>query len=298
MPLFTSNSDAAKISRIALLTLFILGLYEVLIWAHIVPPSQGSSQNEENTIGIEHFMYDGGERKPVVLIGSSLTSNLKDFVLPGQSVNLGLAGGSLMTGLEILAHSADRPKLVLLEANYPMTRPVDSDQLGATTNIVMTRVRSAFPIFRKEYQPVGVFVTFLKNRAKHGGAKEGLQLDNVTHTELVELAVKSYARSLSAQEINNYQLAAAKVAQDIGILRSHGTRVILLRIPMEAATDDSPRIKQIDALLAQAFPIARYEWLRPPPAVTWHTTDGDHLTRADCRIYASFVNNSLAQYAR
>ena len=54
----------------------------------------------------------------VVLVGSSLTFRLKEeyFATP-RLRNLALAGGSPVTGLEIVANQPRLPKLVLIEAN-------------------------------------------------------------------------------------------------------------------------------------------------------------------------------------
>ena len=62
----------------------------------------------------------------VVLVGSSLTFRLKEeyFATPGLR-NLALAGGSPVTGLEIVANQPRLPRIVLVEMNV-LSRPVDT----------------------------------------------------------------------------------------------------------------------------------------------------------------------------
>src|SRR6202012_2631180 len=62
----------------------------------------------------------------VVLVGSSLTFRLKEeyFATP-RLRNLALAGGSPVTGLEIVANQPRLPKLVLIETNV-LSRPPDA----------------------------------------------------------------------------------------------------------------------------------------------------------------------------
>jgi hypothetical protein len=61
----------------------------------------------------------------VVLVGSSLTFRLSEeyFETP-RLRNLALAGGSPLTGLEIIAHQSQLPKIILVETNI-LSRPAD-----------------------------------------------------------------------------------------------------------------------------------------------------------------------------
>src|SRR5215475_14349963 len=61
----------------------------------------------------------------VVLVGSSLTFRLSEeyFETP-RLRNLALAGGSPLTGLEIVAHQSQIPKIILVETNV-LSRPAD-----------------------------------------------------------------------------------------------------------------------------------------------------------------------------
>src|ERR1700722_18421010 len=62
----------------------------------------------------------------VVLVGSSLTVRLKEeyFTTP-RLRNLALAGGSPVTGLEIVANQPRLPRVILAEANV-LSRPTDT----------------------------------------------------------------------------------------------------------------------------------------------------------------------------
>src|ERR1700733_6081990 len=62
----------------------------------------------------------------IVLVGSSLTFRLKEeyFVTP-RLRNLALAGGSPVTGLEIVANQPRLPRVVLVEANV-LSRSTDA----------------------------------------------------------------------------------------------------------------------------------------------------------------------------
>ncbi|MGZ6359728.1 MAG: hypothetical protein ACXWP1_11270, partial [Bdellovibrionota bacterium] len=78
----------------------------------------------------------------VVLVGSSVTFRLKEeyFATPRMR-NLGLAGGSPITGLEIVLNQPRLPRLVLVEANV-LSRPADMALVDK-----YSRSGSAEPVF-------------------------------------------------------------------------------------------------------------------------------------------------------
>jgi hypothetical protein len=85
----------------------------------------------------------------VVVVGSSVAWRLKEeYFWPPRVRNLSLAGGSPLTGLEIVANRPNPPKIVLIETNV-LTRETDSALIekfsgGAGTEALLLRpVRTA-----------------------------------------------------------------------------------------------------------------------------------------------------------
>jgi hypothetical protein len=74
--------------------------------------------------------YAAAERKDVAWVGSSLTAALNEryFKIP-YSYNLGLSGGSPVTGLEIVDLLPTKPKVVIVETNI-LDRPPDASLLA------------------------------------------------------------------------------------------------------------------------------------------------------------------------
>src|SRR3954466_2377731 len=72
-------------------------------------------------------------REPVpdiVLLGSSITFRLKEEYFATRGLrNLALAGGSPVTGLEIVANQPRLPKIILVETNV-LSRPTDDVLVG------------------------------------------------------------------------------------------------------------------------------------------------------------------------
>src|SRR5258708_37718870 len=91
----------------------------------------------------------------VVLVGSSLTFRLKEeyFATP-RLRNLALAGGSPVTGLEIVANQPRLPRIVLVEANV-LSRSTDTALVER-----YSRSGNAEPVF---FRPIRAAVAAYEN---------------------------------------------------------------------------------------------------------------------------------------
>src|SRR4030081_52341 len=91
----------------------------------------------------------------VVLVGSSLTFRLKEeyFATP-RLRNLALAGGSPVTGLEIVTNQPRLPKIVLVETNV-LSRPTDAVLVKR-----YSRSSNANPLF---FRPIRTAVAAYEN---------------------------------------------------------------------------------------------------------------------------------------
>src|SRR5437879_666059 len=91
----------------------------------------------------------------VVLVGSSLTFRLKEeYFATSRLRNLALAGGSPVTGLEIVAHQTRLPRIVLVEANV-LSRPTDTALVEKYSRSV-----NAEPLF---FRPIRTAVAAYEN---------------------------------------------------------------------------------------------------------------------------------------
>jgi hypothetical protein len=93
--------------------------------------------------------YLGEPTPDIVLVGSSLTFRLKEEYFASRALrNLALAGGSPLTGLEIVARQPRLPGLILVETNV-LSRPVDEALVeqypggGRTGPLLIRPVRAA-----------------------------------------------------------------------------------------------------------------------------------------------------------
>lgn len=98
----------------------------------------------------------------VVLVGSSLAFRLKEEYFATRSLrNLALAGGSPVTGLEIVANRPSLPRIVLVEANV-LSRPSETALVER-----YSRRGNADPLFFSPDQDRDSGLRELASRAPH-----------------------------------------------------------------------------------------------------------------------------------
>jgi hypothetical protein len=166
----------------------------------------------------------------VVLVGSSLTFRLSEpyFSIP-KLRNLALAGGSAVTGLEIVAAGRRLPKLILIEANI-LSRLTDTDL------VQKYRSRNTAETFFS--RPIRVLVAAYENwhHAPLSNAQISAALDrlvegppaNFDNHRYVERALQQWnAEDPSSVTRRNIE----RVKLLIQSIEHQGTRVLLFELP-------------------------------------------------------------------
>jgi hypothetical protein len=229
----------------------------------------------------------------VVLVGSSLTFRLKEeyFATP-RLRNLALAGGSPVTGLEIVANQPRLPRIVLVEANV-LSRPTD-------TALVERYLRSvdAGPVF---FRPIRTAVAAYENWL-HGP---------LSHTE-VSFALsrllaqppsgfdsRIYAdRALQQSNAEDPTLAARmnikRIGQLITAVEQRGARVLLFELPYSDQLEESRSAKITREIAHSEFPDPE-RWLRIDATrreLRW--PDGVHLDERSAVIATQSVDRALS----
>jgi hypothetical protein len=233
-------------------------------------------------------------REPVpeiVLVGSSQTFRLKEeyFATP-KLRNLALAGGSPVTGLEIIANRPQLPELVLVETNV-LSRPVDTALVeryagGSSEPLLFRPVRAA----------VAAYEGRLHAPMTHDQAAPALRrllaqppsdFDNRAH---VDRAV----RQSSAEDPTNAALTnAARIKGLIGTLEQAGTRVLLFELPCTEAIEGTRAATITREIIHAAFPDSS-RWLRIDTRrsqLRW--ADGVHLDERSAVMVAEAMEHAF-----
>lgn len=232
----------------------------------------------------------------VVLVGSSVTFRLlEEYFSQTRIRNLALAGGSPVTGLEIVASQKELPKLVLIETNV-LSRPVDRTLVERFTgkdhaDLFLRPVRTAIAAFEKwNHAP--------PDPARMRAAQDALlnqppsRIDNRAY---VELAVSQ----MNAEEVEaGTRASVARIRELISEIERRGARALLITVPFAPEIEQTRADRIARPIVREAFP-DRGAWLPidvPPGELRWR--DGVHLDERSAVMVARAIERSLAGRAK
>ena len=228
----------------------------------------------------------------VVLVGSSLTFRLKEeyFATP-RLRNLALAGGSPVTGLEIVANQPRLPRIVLVEANV-LSRPTD-------TTLVERYSRSvdAEPVF---FRPIRTAVAAYESwvHAPLSHTQVSFALSRLLAQPPSDFDNRIYAdRALQQFNAEDPTLAARmnikRIEQLIPAVEQRGARVLLFELPYSDQLEDSRSAKITREIVHTKFPDPE-RWLHIDPTrreLRW--ADGVHLDERSAVIATQSIERAL-----
>jgi hypothetical protein len=229
----------------------------------------------------------------VVLVGSSLTFRLKEeyFTTPGLR-NLALAGGSPVTGLEIVANQPRLPKVILVEANV-LSRLTDAALVARYSGADNDR-----PLF---FRPIRTAVAAYENRLhaplNHAQVSSSLlqlleqppsDFDNRIY---VDRALQQWNAEESTAAVRNN---VVRIAQLIPAIERRSARVLIFELPCSAELEEARSAKITREIVHTAFPDPG-QWLHidySRDELRW--ADGVHLDQRSALIVAQSIDKALS----
>ncbi|MEC4984236.1 MAG: hypothetical protein SAK42_09065 [Oscillatoria sp. PMC 1076.18] len=282
----------ARIIRPIAICLFLITLYQVLIWGGLIPPSSGINQQQENTIKAENYIYDRQLNPELVLVGSSMAARLDAQTIDSNAFNLAMGGISSQTGLAIVQDKPQKPALVLIEINNTIERGANQDLLSSLYNPLFYYLRLLLPMFSQQYQPVSVFVDWLRGE----DSQQGTTIEQVNpeiRNQLIAGYLESWNNNLPDELAQKIRIEAEEIKDVISELRGEGVQVALFEMPIAQPLTNTIQQQQTRKLLKELFPNNNYLWLEPPPEKDWITTDGIHLVVSEAQEYGDFLKKQL-----
>lgn len=231
-----------------------------------------------------------------VLVGSSMTFRLKEEYFAAPKLrNLALAGGSPVTGLQVVANQPQLPRVILVEANV-LSRPLD----GALAERYSRR--SAEPLF---FRPVRAAVAAYENRLHAPLTHEQAagDLRRLLAQRPSDFDNRVYvARALDEFTAEDPTEAARSNARHlerlIPVLEQRGARVLLFELPYEDKIEGARAAVITREIIHGAFPDPE-RWLRIDAnrsELRW--ADGVHLDERSAVIVAQSMERALASVRR
>lgn len=228
----------------------------------------------------------------IVLTGSSITFRLKEEYFATPKVrNLALAGGSPVTGLEIVANQPSVPGIILVEANV-LGRPIDAALVdrysrGDTEPLFFRPVRAVIAAYEQRrhaplsYQQVAPDLGRLV-------AQPPSEFDNRVY---VDRAVQQF----NAEDPTGAARSNAKrIGELIRVLEQRGARVFLFELPYAEPIEGSRAAAITREIIHTAFPDSR-RWLSIQAnrdELRW--ADGVHLDERSAVIVTQVLERALA----
>ena len=233
-------------------------------------------------------------REPVpdiVLTGSSITFRLKEEYFATPKVrNLALAGGSPVTGLEIVASQPRLPGIILVEANV-LGRPIDAALVeryarGDTESLFFRPVRATVAVYEQQrhapltYQQVAPELRRLT-------AQPPSEFDN-------RIYVDRAAQQFNAEDPADAARSNAKrIGELIRMMEQRGARVFLFELPYAEPIERSRAATITREIIHSAFPDSK-RWLSIEVSrgeLRW--ADGVHLDERSAVIVTQALERAL-----
>jgi hypothetical protein len=228
----------------------------------------------------------------VVLVGSSFTFRLKEeyFATPGLR-NLALAGGSPVTGLEIVASQPRLPGVILVEANV-LSRSTDAALVerysrGDTEPFFFRPVRAAVAAYEQRlHAPLTHEQVALDLRRLVGQPPS--DFDNRIYAD------RALQQFNAEDPTDAAQINVNRIGTLIRMVEQRGARVFLFELPYSEPIEGSRYAATTREIVHAAFP-ASNRWLPVEvdrSELRW--ADGVHLDERSAVIVTRAMERALA----
>lgn len=234
-------------------------------------------------------------REPVpdiVLVGSSITFRLKEeyFATAGLR-NLALAGGSPVTGLEIVANQPRLPGIILVEANV-LSRPTDTALVerysrGDAEPFFFRPVRAAVAAYEQQRHAPLTYERVAPELRRLVGQPPS-DFDNRIYADRA-------LQQFNAEDPTDVaQFNAKRIEELVRVVEQRGARVFLFELPYAEPIERSRYAATSREIIHAAFPGSN-RWLPIEVNRTelrW--ADGVHLDERSAVIVTQAVERALA----
>ncbi len=293
MPSSTSSFNRSILFplRVGLAACLILAAYNVFII--VARPDFVVSYDAQTHNRIVAERYADGGARDAVLVGSSMSGILSHEYMRADSLgpdiyNLALLGGHSATGLDIVIRKGEWPRVVLIEMNE-MDRGYDPEFAHERFAEPGRAIRHVLPAFRLEYRPFDLAIVALWQVIRDRIAGHAIPLDSppTTHPSIDDRPPDEPYRALVAASLQT-------IDGQIGVLRAHGVRIVLIHLPVDPAIEREPRTRYLWQQTYAAFPPDRYDWLEFDKSGSYEAPDGIHLSIASARRVAAELRKAAA----
>jgi hypothetical protein len=250
-------------------------------------PGPGQHQWQKNIILKQNYA-DNHLNDQVLIVGTSLTARIYNYMLPNGYYNLALGGGSIYQGLELIKQSPKKPKYILIESNlfYNDFKPENESEVF---DPVMMKLRKNIPSFREENQPANI-MTSLVNAIQKTSKQKYESTDPASRQLLLNEKMQEYNKPLNMDTVDhNLDLLKSYV----NYFQAAGVKIIFYETPIHCELLNTVRYKTGRAKILAAFPPSSYVWLPHPDCSAYTYADGHHMVFSSAYDYSKWFLSQL-----
>jgi len=240
--------------------------------------------DQANITAAQQYIYET-DKTSFVLLGSSLTTVLKDTPLKNLFYNLSFNAGSALTGLEIISRSDKTPHIIFIETNMIINLK-NHAFINRLFSPFIWKLRGFFPILQGQYQPVNVFLSAIKNRFGASKIKKKtLKTDSAVFKKILALKKEQFS---IRPTISLVKPTMVELKRLITLLERRGSKIVFFEMPVHAELAASKRALFIQKIFRQYFPKKDYPWITIADHNAYQTIDGIHLNYSSYIKFADF----------
>jgi hypothetical protein len=229
-------------------------------------------------------------------VGSSITFRLKEEYFATRGLrNLALAGGSPVTGLEIVADQPRLPQYILVEANV-LSRATDTALVerysrGGTEPFFFRPVRAAVAAYEQRLHAPLTYEQVAPD-LRRLVAQPPSDFDSRIYAD------RALQQFNAEDPVNAARLNVKRIQELIRIVEQRGTRVLLFELPYSEPIEGSRFAATTREIAHAAFPDSN-RWLPVDVSrseLRW--ADGVHLDERSAVIVTQAMERALASVRR
>ena len=229
----------------------------------------------------------------VVLLGSSLGFRLKEEYFATEGVrNLALAGGSPITGLEVVLHQSRLPRLVLVETNV-LSRPPDENVIAR-----YSRERGfAVELLRPIRASIAAYENWRHAPLTH--AQVVAEMDRLLKEPASDFDNRIYvdrlAKMLDEDPTAALQVNVERLAGLLQKARERGVRVKLFELPYPGELQATRTVAATSRITHARFPDPE-QWLPiEVDAGELRWLDGQHLDDRSAMLISRSIDGAIGR---
>ncbi|TDB61792.1 hypothetical protein [Arundinibacter roseus] len=277
------------LKKILVVTVLFLGSYVALVKG-LGPTKWLATQHtyQESLAKAEQYLYYTHQLCPRVVVGSSLSSMIQTFRIPG-TCSLTFPGQTVFEGLRLLTENDSSPTCVYIEMNAVL-RSEDKEFVDYLQSPVPYFLKKYLRVMRHDKQPIAKIGQLI-----HGIVEPHLITNTTFDKHSTQL--HQYFRKESDISPKEYILdrQMQRMEELVSILEKKGCQIVFFEMPISPDLTNLAQPRAIRAFFLKHFSPTKYTYIFPEKDKIYTTLDGIHLTYEAALEYTAYFKKQVQE---